>query len=143
MKVFATSIEDYLATSGDNEADLRAVDQLIRTHAPHLKPVLYKDMSGGVGLGYGLVPYQTKSMKTPSQCPLLALARQKHYMALYACAVIDGKYIGEQYADTLGNVSVGKSCIRFKRLSHIDLANLTVMIKDIDTRHANGEVLFG
>jgi hypothetical protein len=37
------------------------------------------------------------------------------------CAVDKGKYIAEIYKDALGKVSVGKSCIRFKKLEDVDL----------------------
>lgn len=143
MKRFAHTIDEYLSKTGDFEPDVRQVDALIRAHAPHLAPVLYREMSGGVGLGYGLVPYKTKSMKEPSECPLLALAAQKHYISLYACAVIDGTYIAERYADALGHVSLGKSCIRFKRFEDLNEKSLIKMIKDIDRRHATGQILFG
>lgn len=42
-------------------------------------------------------------------------------VSLYICAADDDGYLAEQNADRLGNVNVGKSCIRFKRLDDIDL----------------------
>lgn len=143
MNIQADSFEDYFTKSYEYEADLRALDSIIRKNAPHLKPAMFENMGGGAGLAYGLVPYKSKSMKETSQWPLLALARQKHFMALYACAIIDGTYIAERYGQKLGKVSVGKSCIRFKRLADLDMENLIALIKDIDTRHHNGEMLYG
>jgi hypothetical protein len=35
-----------------------------------------------------------------------------------------GRYLPELHADQLGKVSVGKSCIRLKRLSDVDLTTL-------------------
>ncbi len=56
--------------------------------------------------------------------PVVALANQKNYVSVYVCAVDHGTYIAEKYKDELGKVSVGKSCIRFKKLEDIDLPTL-------------------
>ncbi len=143
MKISATSIDDYLSKTESFEADLREVDKIIVEHAPHLKRQLFSGMGGGEALAYGLISYQSKSMKQPGTWPLLALAGQKNYMALYACAVVDGQYVGEKYGSKLGKVSIGKSCIRFKRLEQLDKSGLIAMLKEIDRRYSAGETLYG
>lgn len=144
MKIDANTFDEYFAATGERQSTLRAIDQLIRTSAPHSEPVLFQGMGGGSVLGYGLMDYQTKSMKSPAQWPLISLANQKHYISLYICAVDgDGQYIAEKNADRLGKVSCGKSCIRFKYLEDIDQSVLSEIIADIDTRVTNGEKVFG
>ena len=134
-------LEPFFATAGQYEDDLRQLDTLIREAAPHLAPTVVEGMFGKM-LGYGLVPYQTKSMKEPGEWPLLAIAAQKNYISIYACVVIDGQYIAEKYESQLGKVNCGKSCIRFKRLSDINTCGLQTLLRDIDTRYQSGEKLY-
>ncbi|MDQ2973095.1 MAG: DUF1801 domain-containing protein [bacterium] len=143
MKVEAKSFEEYFSKCGEFEADMRELDKLIREYASALKPVLKSGMGGGATIGYGLMPYKTKSMKEASEWPLLALAPQKNYMALYACAVVDGDYIAERYAPHLGKVNVGKSCIRFKNLRDIEMKGLKTMLLDLNSRYEAGENIYG
>lgn len=143
MKIQADTIDEYFAKTGEREADLRRVDELISQQAPHLQRALYNNMGGGAAIGYGLMPYQTAAMKEPSEWPLLALANQKRYLALYICAVIDGEYIAEKYAGELGRVNVGRSCVRFKKFDDINVETLANILRDLDGRYAAGEKLFG
>lgn len=48
---------------------------------------------------------------------------------MYVCALEGGKYMAEKYKDTLGKVSVGKSCIRFKKLEDLHLPGLKKLLK--------------
>jgi hypothetical protein len=137
MKIEANTIEEYLGKVGERENDARALDGIIRRSAPHLKPVLVSGM-----IGYGMMSYQTKSMKEPGQWPLIALAAQKNHMSIYICAVIDGEYIAEKYAHELGHVSVGKSCIRFKKIEDLTTDTLTKILTDLDKRYVDGEELY-
>jgi hypothetical protein len=59
----------------------------------------------------------------------VALASQKNYMSLYVCAVEDGEYLAEKYGNKLGKVSVGKSCIRFKKLEDLNLPALNKVLQ--------------
>lgn len=131
-------IEAWFAGAGPREADLRAVDALIRQHAPDMTPGLSGDR-----LGYGVMSYQPRSATTPTDLPVLSLANQKRHISLYAFAVIDGRYIAELYADRVGAVSCGKSCIRFTRVANLDEAGLAEMLADINGRYARGESLYG
>ncbi|HET6622661.1 MAG TPA: DUF1801 domain-containing protein [Candidatus Saccharimonadales bacterium] len=144
MNIQADNREDYFTQTGEREKALRRVDTVIQTAAPALTPVLFAGMGGGAVLGYGLQPYQTKSMKQPTEWPLIVLANQKNYMALYICAVdTDGRYFAEKYADQLGNVDCGRSCIRFKRLEDLNLPVVREVIGELARRVADGEKLFG
>lgn len=143
MKVAANTREEYLAMAGEREPSLLAVDHVVREAAPQLEPVYYKTDTMTM-LGYGLVPYQSKSMKQPAQWPIVALANQKNYMALYISAVDpDGQYVAEKNAGRLGKVSCGRSCIRFKKLEDINLDVVRELVADVARRHAAGEKFFG
>lgn len=143
MNIKADTQDEYLAATGERESTLRAMDELIRHAAPHLKPLFYKS-DYMTGLGYGLMPYQSKSMKEPAEYPMVALANQKNYISLYVCAVDkDGQYVAEKNADRLGKVSCGRSCIRFKKLEDLNLDVVREILSDVDARVTAGEKLFG
>jgi hypothetical protein len=42
----------------------------------------------------------------------------------------DGKYITESYKPQLPKASIGKSCIRFKKLSDVDSKVLAALLKE-------------
>jgi hypothetical protein len=128
--------------AGEREPELRELDKIIRETAPSLKPSLMKESMYGDMLAYGMMPYQSKSMKEPGEWPLLALKAQKNYISLYACVVVDDKYISEKYQPTLGKVSCGKSCIRFKKVSDLNLDSVRQMLAEINSRHVAGEKIF-
>ena len=131
-------LDAWFAAAGPREKDLRAVDALIRRHAPDMPPVL----TGGM-LGYGILPYQPRSARTPTDLPVLSLANQKRHISLYACALVDGRYVAEIYGERLGRVSCGKSCIRFREAADLDTGGLATMLGDINDRYARGEKLYG
>lgn len=141
MNIQANSREEYITATGERQSEIEKLDRLIQEELPSLEPLFFSGMSGGM-LGYGMRPYQSKSMKEPGEWPLLALATQKNYVSLYVCAVVDGKYVAERYESKLGKVSCGKSCIRFKKLEDLDLRGLKGMFKEIRDRDTNGEKLF-
>lgn len=120
----AKTMAEYIAAASDDRREmLVAVDQLIRKTAPQLKPHFAANM-----LGYGSFPYRNYKHEL-IEWPTIALANQKQYISLYVCAVRDGQYLAEEYADRLGAVSVGKSCIRFKKLTEVNLPALVEVIK--------------
>ena len=141
MKIEAKNVEDYLSKAGQYESELREVDAVIRQNAPNLKPVLTTGMASTM-IGYGNMPYKPKSAKVASEWPLVLLAAQKNYMALYLCATTDGQYVAEKYESQLGKVSVGKSCVRFKKLEDLNLDTVKIILKDLDKRFLRGEKAF-
>lgn len=121
----AKSVKEYIAAlTKERREPIEFLHKLIQKTAPSLKPRFAYNM-----LGYGSFPYKNykKEMIT---WPVIALASQKNYISLYVCAVKDGKYLAEKYKRELGKVSVGKSCIRFKKLEDVDLATLKKVIKE-------------
>lgn len=141
MNVDAQTIDEYFANTGERENDLRSLDKLIQKYAPNLTQVLFHSTGSSV-IGYGVVPYQTKSMKEPGEWPLISIANQKNHMALYICALTNGEYIAEKYKDSLGKVSTGKSCIRFKQYSDLNTLTLRNILKDLNAQYLRGEVLY-
>lgn len=112
----AQTVAQYLAAvPADRKELIETLHVFIQKTVPKLKPHFASNM-----LGYGSFPYKNyKNEKI--EWPVIALANQKNYVSLYVCAVDSGKYIAEMHAKELGKVSVGKSCIRFKKLEDINL----------------------
>ncbi len=122
--VKAKTVKQYLDSVGDDRrADIKSLHALIQKTSAKLKPWLAHNM-----LGYGVFKYSNYK-KEIIDWPLIALAAQKNYISLYVCAVDTKGYIAEQHKSTLGKVSVGKSCIRFKRLEDVNITELKKVLK--------------
>ena len=111
------------AVPPDRREAMDVLHAFIQKTCPTLKPHFAYNM-----LGYGSFPYKN-SKKEMMEWPVLSLANQKQYISLYVCAVIDGKYLAEMHKKELGKVSVGKSCIRLKKLSDVNLDALKKVLK--------------
>lgn len=124
MKAGATTPAQYLASlPADRRAAMTTLHRAIVKAAPSLKPVILYGM-----IGYGKMHYKYPSGREGDAC-IVALASQKAHLSLYLCAVEGKKYLAEQHARELGKVSVGKSCIRFKRLEDLNLKLALSLIK--------------
>lgn len=55
---------------------------------------------------------------------------EKNYISLYVMCTKDGQYLAESYKERLPKASIGKSCIRFKHLSDVDLEVIEQLLKD-------------
>ncbi len=121
----AKTVKEYLAAVPPERKELMDfMHAFIQKTAPSLKPHFAANM-----LGYGSFPYKSSGMKKEMEWPVVSLANQKQYVSLYVCSVVDGKYVAETHKNELGNVSVGKSCIRFKKLEDLDLDGLKKVLK--------------
>jgi hypothetical protein len=121
--VGATTHAEYFAQLPLERKELLAfLDDFIQKAAPSLKPNFIYNM-----LGYGTFDYMNYK-KELIKWPVVALASQKNYISIYVCAVEDGSYLAESKKDRLGKVSVGKSCIRFKKLEDLNLDVLKEVI---------------
>lgn len=119
----AKSIKEYLeAVPADRKAIINALHTFIQKTAPSLKPHFASNM-----LGYGAFPYRNYKNEQ-IEWPVISLANQKNYISLYVCAINHGSYVAEKFAKDLGKVSVGKSCIRFKKLEDVHLPTLKKVI---------------
>ena len=117
--------EDYIAALAEpRRTDVAARDALIREHAPSLEPVV-----AGKMLGYGPFHYRYASGRE-GDTTLLGLASQKRYISLYVLCANGGRYLAESYAERLPKASVGKSCVRFARLSDVDPAVLAELVTE-------------
>lgn len=127
--VKAKTVKEYLAAVPKERQELiQFMHRFIQKTAPKLKVHFAYNM-----LGYGTFPY--KNYKNEQlNWPIIALANQKNYVSLYVCALDGGKYIAEQYQKELGKVSVGKSCIRFKKLEDLNLPVLKKVIQLAEKR---------
>jgi len=141
LKVEANTIEEFFGAAGEKEPILRELDALIREAAPSLERKLHSGMSITM-LGYGIFHYKTKS-GSEGEWPAVAIAPQKNYTSLYICAVEDGEYVAEKNKDKLGKVSVGKSCIRFKKIEDLNKEAVFKILKNIEARMKKGENPFG
>lgn len=53
----------------------------------------------------------------------LAMAAQKHYLAIYA-----GIPVLDRFRDTFSHLDLGKSCLRFRRVEDLDLGTLRELV---------------
>ncbi|MDD3741109.1 MAG: DUF1801 domain-containing protein [Bacteroidales bacterium] len=120
----AKSIEEYLIALPDNrKKEINFLHEYIKKTVPGLKPYFASNM-----IGYGSFQY-LDSKKRKMDWPIIALANQKNYISIYICAISDGKYVAEKYEKELGKVSVGRSCIRVKKIDDLNLETLTTVLK--------------
>jgi hypothetical protein len=130
-------VDAWFSDAGDREAELRRVDELVMAAAPGIDRQLVPVGSGRM-LGYGLMPYRPRSARVTTMWPLISLAAQKRHLSLYVAAVVDGEYLAEARAGRLGEVSCGKSCIRFRSLDAVDTDELTTLVRDAVAATAAG-----
>jgi uncharacterized protein YdhG (YjbR/CyaY superfamily) len=120
----AQSVQDYLDAVPEERKDtINTLHTFIQKAVPELKVYFASNM-----IGYGSFPYRNYK-KQLINWPTVALANQKNYVSIYVCSVDAGGYIAEQHKDRLGKVSVGKSCIRFKKLADINLDELKKVLQ--------------
>lgn len=100
--------EQYLESlPPDRRAALAVIHDAIRSAAPDLDPHIEYGMIGYGRYGNG---------------PAVALASQKNYISLYVGqGDCEGGYLADTNKDRLGKVSVGRSCIRFRKLEDLEL----------------------
>lgn len=121
-------INQFLDQTGDRQADLRRIFELVSAAVPELQPHLF-DMTSFQAIAWGLYHYRYASGRE-GDWPLIALANQKNYISLYVCCVDkDQQYLPERYRDQLGRASVGKSCIRFKRADDLNSATVKIIAR--------------
>jgi hypothetical protein len=120
----ARTVAEYISQINEpRKSDIKALHTIIRKAVPDLKPAMQAGM-----IGYGIHHFKYASGR---ECdwPIIALASQKNYISVYVCASQNGQYIAEKHKNELPKASIGKSCIRFKRISDIDLGALERIIR--------------
>ena len=122
--VKAKNVKEYIDSLPDERKKIILfLHNLIQECSPLFKSHFAYNM-----LGYGSFPYKNYK-KELIEWPIIALASQKNYISIYICALEQGEYIVEKYKSLLGKVSVGKSCIRFKKLEDLNLDELKKILK--------------
>ena len=120
----------YLAAlPDDRRAALKVLDQAIRKAAPRLKPYLAYN---GTILAYGAYRYKYAS-GLEGESHIVGLSSRKQAISLYVCGHRDGQPIAEAAAARLGKVSVGKVCIRFKKLEDLNLPGALELVREAST----------
>lgn len=115
----AKTVAEYIAAVPAERKDtILKLHNFIRKAVPKLKPHFSYNM-----LGYGSFQY-VNNKKEVLNWPTVALANQKNYVSIYVCSIDAGQYVAEKYKNDLGKVSVGKSCIRFKKIEDVNLPML-------------------
>jgi hypothetical protein len=104
-------------------SEIKALHELIQSAAPHLPPSIQAGM-----IGYGTYHYKYASGHE-GDAPIVALSSRKNYISVYVSASEDGEYLAERYKAELPKANIGKSCIRFKRVSDIHTEVLTKIVK--------------
>jgi hypothetical protein len=121
----AKTPEEYINLIAEpRKTEIKKLHEFIKKTVPKLKPHILVGM-----IGYGTYHYKSKSGRE-GEWSIIALASQKNYISVYVCGIdTDGKqYVAEKYKDKLPKASIGKSCIRFKKVSDIDLDILKKVI---------------
>ena len=120
-----TTPAEYIAAVDDKRhPDIAALDALIRKHAPKLEPVIMRGM-----LGYGPFHYRYPTGREGEACKL-SIASNASYISLYCSAADATGYVAERYVDRLPKASIGKSCVRFKKVADLDERELVALIKE-------------
>lgn len=110
MKYDVDNIPDYLgAIPEERKQPLQTIIALIKKSAPKIEEAF----------DHGMPFYNYKGY-------LFAVASQKHFMALY----VSDHEIVAKYKSELGKVSLGKSCIRFKKLENLNMDIVELVIKE-------------
>jgi hypothetical protein len=116
--------EEYLeAVDSSRKTDIGALHAIIRKCAPKFEPFIYKGI-----LGYGTYHYKYASGREGDWFRL-GISSNKSYISLYVAPTPEG-YSAKRYGKTLGKANIGISCVRFKRLSDLNLDVLKAMLKD-------------
>jgi len=122
--VRAKTIKGYLeALPAERRKDVLFLHEFIQKSTPKLKAHFAYNM-----LGYGSFPYRNYRGEM-IMWPTVALANQKNYISIYVCSLEGWKYVAEKYKKDLGRVSVGRSCIRFKKLDDLNLPVLKKVLQ--------------
>lgn len=121
----ATTHDEYIdALDEPRRSDLRRLHELIRAAVPGLRPTMEFGMPG-----YGKYHYRYASGRE-GDWMLVGMASNKSYISLYVTATTDdGRYLAETFQPRLPKASIGKSCIRFKRVSDVDTEVLAELLR--------------
>lgn len=130
-KTHATTHEEYIAQVDEKRrGDIQRLHDLVREVAPELEPTMEFGM-----LGYGTYHYRYASGRE-GDWMRIGIANNKQYISLYCCVADDQGYVAEQFRERLPKANIGKSCVRFRRLSDLDEEIVRELIRAAATASA-------
>jgi hypothetical protein len=121
----ARTPEEYLAQLDEpRRGEIKALHDLISETLPDLEPHIASGM-----LAYGTFHYRYASGRE-GDSSLVTLASRKQYISIYVFCTVDGQYLAERYVDRLPKASIGKSCVRLRRIDDVDLGVVRELIAE-------------
>ena len=133
------TLAEYFARLPDGRrADLKALHAAIRKAAPRLKPFFVPKYAI---LGYGPYHYKYASGRE-GDASVVGLSSRAQYISLYVMGHRGGKSITEAVKSKLGKASVGKCCIRFKKLDDLNLPAALALVREASALLDNGSTDF-
>lgn len=140
-------IQSYIDSQAEpKRSEMLTLHKLILATYPTTDLWLYKGHAGKNNtnwiIGYGRYTTTYATGREVEWFPL-GLSANKTGISVYILGVTkEGKYVAETYGKKLGKASVGKSCIRFKTLEHMNLEALQEAMKDgIDAMRKSGQLV--
>jgi len=122
----ASTPAEYLAQLEEpRKSDVARLDQLIRKHAPKLKPFIHSGM-----LAYGPFHYKYESGREGDWFRI-GIASNASYISMYLGGGDGEGSFAEKFKEALPKAKIGRGCVRFKRLGDLDEASLQKMIRDV------------
>ncbi|MEN9406896.1 MAG: hypothetical protein RLZZ455_112 [Candidatus Parcubacteria bacterium] len=119
----AKTPEEYIRSIDEpRRSEMRKMHEFIISVVPDLKSFMISGM-----IGYGSYHYVYASGRE-GDWSVIGLASQKNYISVYVCAVTEGVYIAEKYKKDLPKASIGRSCVRFKKIEDVDFGILKKML---------------
>jgi hypothetical protein len=116
--------EEHLAgVDAARRDDVRRLHELITQTAPGLAVE-----ATGSSLGYGPFRYRYASGRE-GDSHLITLTNRKAYLAMYVNSAQDGEYVPERFAPRLPKASIGRSCVRIRRLDDLDADVLRELVR--------------
>jgi hypothetical protein len=116
---------EYIARLDEpRRTDVASLDALIRKTAPKLEPFIHSGI-----LAYGRWHYKYASGREGDWFRI-GIASNENYISLYVSACTDKGYIAEGFKKALPKESIGKACMRFKRLSDLAALALKKLIRE-------------
>lgn len=121
----ATTPEEYIDLIPEpRKTEIMKLFKFIKQTLPKEKPYIQAGM-----IGFAPFHYKYASGRE-GDWAIIGLASQKNYISVYICAAKGKEYLAEKNKERLGKVSVGRSCIRFKKADDVNLDVLRLLIKE-------------
>jgi hypothetical protein len=128
-------LEDFIAdATQQRRALIEAIDVCIRSAVPS-----FNVERAGRFLGYGKFHYRYDSGRE-GDTYVVSMMNGSQTLSVYLMGGDGDKYLAEANAARLGKVSVGKSCIRIRRLENIKLDVLEELIRISADQHADSMI---